>query len=214
MDVLHHSSPDRLTACLFRCLNCSRKPTLEVASVCDRHVLLTPSMKYLLIHSGVRDEIMRAGSETNIVRQCGTTVVQEDELVASSLALNTRFCSTGCQYCRYSEESSWEVWTNRVEVQRKDDRARDSCVPERKAFELPLETTVVARIFVHFECAVATCSVSGVRESEDVREGDRRRQEFWTPIAAHAVEDTPYPPLIIQSTYFVAGRTNVWSIRT
>ncbi|KRZ54948.1 hypothetical protein T02_8585 [Trichinella nativa] len=24
MDVLHHSSPDRLTACLFRCLNCSR----------------------------------------------------------------------------------------------------------------------------------------------------------------------------------------------
>ncbi|KRZ83513.1 hypothetical protein T08_4591 [Trichinella sp. T8] len=27
------------------------------------------------------------------------------------------------------EESSWEVWTNRVEVQRKDDRARDSYVP-------------------------------------------------------------------------------------
>ncbi|KRX38621.1 hypothetical protein T05_8528 [Trichinella murrelli] len=24
MDVLHHSSPDRLTACLFRCLHCSR----------------------------------------------------------------------------------------------------------------------------------------------------------------------------------------------
>ncbi|KRZ81219.1 hypothetical protein T08_11237 [Trichinella sp. T8] len=111
-------------------------------------------------------------------RRCGTTVVQEDELVASSLALNTRVCSTGCQYCRYSEESSWEVSTNRVEVQRKDDRARDSCVPERKAFELPLETTVVARIFVHFECAVATCSVSGVRESEDVREGDRHQQEF------------------------------------
>ncbi|KRY26275.1 hypothetical protein T03_1187, partial [Trichinella britovi] len=37
---------------------------------------------------------------------------------------------------------------------------------------------------------------------------------FWNPIAAHAVEDTPYPPLIIQSTYLVAGRTNVWSIRT
>ncbi|KRX33017.1 hypothetical protein T09_10682, partial [Trichinella sp. T9] len=40
------------------------------------------------------------------VRQCGTTVVPEDELVASSLALNTWFCSTGCQHCRYSEESS------------------------------------------------------------------------------------------------------------
>ncbi|KRX35002.1 hypothetical protein T05_7400, partial [Trichinella murrelli] len=43
------------------------------------------------------------------IRVCvsrGTTVVQEDELVASSLALNTWFCSTGCQYCRYSEESS------------------------------------------------------------------------------------------------------------
>ncbi|KRZ62191.1 hypothetical protein T02_15469 [Trichinella nativa] len=39
-------------------------------------------------------------------------------------------------------------------------------------------------------------------------------KSFWTPIAAHAVEDTPYPPLIIQSTYLVAGRTNVWSIRT
>ncbi|KRZ61979.1 hypothetical protein T02_13482, partial [Trichinella nativa] len=83
------------------------------------------------------------------------------------------------------------MWTNRVEVQRKDDRARDSYVPERKAFELPLGTTVVARIFVHFERAVATCSASGVGEPEDVREGDRH-----------------------QSTYLVAGRTNVWSIRT
>ncbi|KRX79040.1 hypothetical protein T06_3478 [Trichinella sp. T6] len=42
-------------------------------------------------------------------------------------------------------------------------------------------TTVVARIFVHFERAVATCSVSGVREPEDVREGDRRQQEFLDP---------------------------------
>ncbi|KRX56257.1 hypothetical protein T06_12498, partial [Trichinella sp. T6] len=39
-------------------------------------------------------------------------------------------------------------------------------------------------------------------------------KSFRTPIAANAVEDTPYPLLIIQSTYFVAGRTNVWSIRT
>ncbi|KRX11784.1 hypothetical protein T07_3538 [Trichinella nelsoni] len=34
-------------------------------------------------------------------------------------------CTRG-RYCRYSKETSWEVWTNRVEVQRKDDRARDS----------------------------------------------------------------------------------------
>ncbi|KRX37940.1 hypothetical protein T05_2638, partial [Trichinella murrelli] len=39
-------------------------------------------------------------------------------------------------------------------------------------------------------------------------------KSFKTPIAAHAVEDTPYPLLIIQSTCLVAGRTNVWSIRT
>ncbi|KRY02952.1 hypothetical protein T12_12755, partial [Trichinella patagoniensis] len=39
-------------------------------------------------------------------------------------------------------------------------------------------------------------------------------KSFRTPIAAHAVEDTPYPLLIIQSTCLVAGRTNVWSIRT
>ncbi|XP_003366191.1 conserved hypothetical protein, partial [Trichinella spiralis] len=91
---------------------------------------------------------------------------------------------------------------------RKDDRARDS------AFDLPLGTTVVARVFVHFERAVATYRVSGVREPEDVREGDRHRREFWTPIAAHAVEDTPNPLFIIQSTHLLAGRTNVWSIHT
>ncbi|XP_003368249.1 conserved hypothetical protein, partial [Trichinella spiralis] len=59
---------------------------------------------------------------------------------------------------------------------RKDDRARDS------AFDLPLGTTVVARVFVHFERAVATYSVSGVREPEDVREGDRHRRDpltYW-----------------------------------
>ncbi|XP_003365975.1 conserved hypothetical protein, partial [Trichinella spiralis] len=58
---------------------------------------------------------------------------------------------------------------------RKDDRARDS------AFDLPLGTTVVARVFVHFERAVATYRVSGVREPEDVREGDRHRREFLDP---------------------------------
>ncbi|XP_003368642.1 hypothetical protein Tsp_15140, partial [Trichinella spiralis] len=76
------------------------------------------------------------------------------------------------------------------------------------AFDLPLGTTVVARVFVHFERAVATYRVSGVREPEDVREGDRHRREFWTPIAAHAVEDTPNPLFIIQSTHLLAGRTN------
>ncbi|KRX32631.1 hypothetical protein T05_6993, partial [Trichinella murrelli] len=39
-------------------------------------------------------------------------------------------------------------------------------------------------------------------------------KSFKIPIAAHAVEDTPYPFLIIQSTCLTAGRTNVWSIRT
>ncbi|XP_003370564.1 putative nicotinate phosphoribosyltransferase, partial [Trichinella spiralis] len=37
------------------------------------------------------------------------------------------------------------------------------------------------RVFVHLERLVATYSVSGVREPEDVGEGDRHRQEFWRP---------------------------------
>ncbi|XP_003366940.1 conserved hypothetical protein, partial [Trichinella spiralis] len=50
------------------------------------------------------------------------------------------------------------------------------------AFDLPLGTTVVARVFVHFERAVATYRVSGAREPEDVREGDRHRRDpltYW-----------------------------------
>ncbi|KRX34466.1 Syntaxin-1A, partial [Trichinella murrelli] len=92
------------------------------------------------------------------VRQCGTTVVQEDELVASSLALNTWFCNTGCQYCR--------VQSQRVALAESENQ-------KTSAKEIAIN------------------------------------KSFWTPIAAHAVEDTPYPPLIIQSTYLVAGRTNV-----
>ncbi|KRZ58650.1 hypothetical protein T02_12865 [Trichinella nativa] len=53
-----------------------------------------------------------------------------------------------------------------------------------------------------------------VAEAERAESAAGGRCVGWTPIAAHAVEDTPYPPLIIQSTYLVAGRTNVWSIRT
>ncbi|XP_003367738.1 BTB/POZ domain-containing protein KCTD17 [Trichinella spiralis] len=50
-----------------------------------------------------------------------------------------------------------------------------------KGIRLTVRTTVVARVFVHFERAVATYRVSGVREPEDVREGDRHRREFLDP---------------------------------
>ncbi|KRX80972.1 Separin [Trichinella sp. T6] len=52
-------------------------------------------------------------------------------------------------------------------------------------------------------------------ESENQKTSSKEsatHKSFRTPIAAHAVEDTPYPLLIIQSTYFVAGRTNVWPL--
>ncbi|KRX72638.1 hypothetical protein T06_8701, partial [Trichinella sp. T6] len=88
-------------------------------------------------------------------------------LIASSLASNPWFCNTGCQYCRYSEEST--------------------------ARSVPLAES---------ENQKTSAKESAIFKS------------FWTLSAAHAVEDTSDPPLIIQSTYFVAGRTNVWSIRT
>ncbi|XP_003366106.1 conserved hypothetical protein, partial [Trichinella spiralis] len=122
-------------------------------------------------------------------------------------ALEYVVCSTGCSIAVFRRVELGSV-DEPSRSARKDDRARDS------AFDLPLGTTVVARVFVHFERAVATYRVSGAREPEDVREGDRHRREFWTPIAAHAVEDTPNPLFIIQSTHLLAGRTNVWSIHT
>ncbi|KRZ65112.1 hypothetical protein T08_12522 [Trichinella sp. T8] len=67
-------------------------------------------------------------ADIDVCVSCCTTVVQADELIARSW-FRKRGCSTGCQYCRYSKETNWEVWTKRVEMQRKDDRARDSYVP-------------------------------------------------------------------------------------
>ncbi|KRY52724.1 hypothetical protein T03_7998 [Trichinella britovi] len=94
-------------------------------------------------------------------------------------ALIKRGCSTGCQYCRYSKETNWEVWTNRVEMQRKDDRARDSlnvpCKRSQGTGRRPRRRSTSARV-------------------------------LETPTAAHAMEETPdllelYSPLIF-------GRTN------
>ncbi|KRY27548.1 hypothetical protein T01_14755 [Trichinella spiralis] len=125
--------------------------------------------------------IYRARKRAEDICVSCTIVVQEDEWLRE-VGLEYMVCSTGWQYCRYSEETSWEVWTNRVEVQRKVDRASRTFVRTVvEAFELPLGTTVVARVFVHFERAVVAYSVSGVREPEDVGEGDRHRQEFWRP---------------------------------
>ncbi|KRZ75777.1 hypothetical protein T08_11542 [Trichinella sp. T8] len=67
-------------------------------------------------------------ADINVCVSFCTTVVQADELIARSW-FRKRDCSTGCQYCRYSKETNWEVLTNRVEMQRKDDRAMDSYVP-------------------------------------------------------------------------------------
>ncbi|XP_003366034.1 conserved hypothetical protein, partial [Trichinella spiralis] len=89
-------------------------------------------------------------------------------------ALEYVVCSTGCSIAVFRRVELGSV-DEPSRSARKDDRARDS------AFDLPLGTTVVARVFVHFERAVATYRVSGAREPEDVREGDRHRREFLDP---------------------------------
>ncbi|KRX15933.1 hypothetical protein T07_5651 [Trichinella nelsoni] len=101
-------------------------------------------------------------------------------------------CSTGCQYCRYSK---------RDELGSVDE-------PSRSAAEGRSSEGLVRTV------------VKGIRltRSQGNRKTSAREiaihKSFWTPIAAHAVEDTPDPPLTIQSTYLWAGRTIVWSIRT
>ncbi|KRZ53672.1 hypothetical protein T02_992 [Trichinella nativa] len=70
----------------------------------------------------------KLAADIDVCVSCCTTVLQADELIARSW-FRKRGCSTGGQYCRYSKETNWEVWTNRIELQRKDDRARDSYVP-------------------------------------------------------------------------------------
>ncbi|XP_003367429.1 conserved hypothetical protein [Trichinella spiralis] len=90
-------------------------------------------------------------------------------------ALEYVVCSTGCSIAVFRRVELGSV-DEPSRSARKDDRARDS------AFDLPLGTTVVARVFVHFERAVATYRVSGAREPEDVREGDRHRRDpltYW-----------------------------------
>ncbi|XP_003367777.1 conserved hypothetical protein [Trichinella spiralis] len=75
---------------------------------------------------------------------------------------------------------------------RKDDRARDS------AFDLPVGTTVVARVFVHFEAVQSQRT-----ELAEFRGTERRPrkeiaidEEFWDPIRCPTPgKDTPNPLL-------------------
>ncbi|KRY34762.1 hypothetical protein T01_1271 [Trichinella spiralis] len=98
----------------------------------------------------------------------GGSLVQEDALVARS-RLRIRGLQYWLQYCRIPKSRIGKC--GRTESKCKEGRSSERLVG----------TTVVARVFVHFERAVATYRVSGVREPEDVREGDRHRREFLDP---------------------------------
>ncbi|KRX63272.1 hypothetical protein T06_3298 [Trichinella sp. T6] len=128
-----------------------------------------------------------AGISIRVCVSSGTTVVQEDELVGA-------------------------YWLSVLPVFRRVE-LRSVVEPSRSATEGRSSEGLLGYSY--------TSSVQSQRvalaESENQKTSAKEiaiNKSFWTPIAAHAVEDTPDPPLIIQSTYLVAGRTNVWSIRT